>query len=125
MFFLFTSLELVKFIYRIQTNKNYFFLLLNKQTLLFVKTEYFCYSFFDLGIELFFLCLDRLLVRYRKYFVFFIIIAGFVLTSILGITSILRIRDSYIIATFAIKINGFLITNTRNYLVSILFDIVS
>jgi hypothetical protein len=71
------------------------------------------------------LCLDRLLVRYRKYFVFFIIIAGFVLTSILGITSILRIRDSYIIATFAIKINGFLITNTRNYLVSILFDIVS
>jgi hypothetical protein len=119
------SFELVELVYRIQTSKNYFFLLLNKQTFLFVKTKYFRYSLFDLSIKIFFLYLDRLLVRYKKYFVFLTIIAGFVLIGILGITSILRIGDSYIVARFIIKVNRFLITGIRNYLVSVLFNIVS
>jgi hypothetical protein len=125
MFFLLMSFELVELVYRIQTSKNYFFLLLNKQTFLFVKTKYFRYSLFDLSIKIFFLYLDRLLVRYKKYFVFLTIIAGFVLIGILGITSILRIRNSYIIAGLIIKVNRFLITNTWGYLVSVLLDIIS
>jgi hypothetical protein len=105
------SLKLIEFIYRIQINKNYFFLLFNKQVFLFVKTKYFRYSFFNLSIKIFFLYLDRLLVRYRKYFVSFIIIASLILINIFGITSILRIRNSYIIIRLVVEINRLLITS--------------
>jgi hypothetical protein len=98
MFFLFVGLELVEFIYRIQTSENYSFLLLNKQSFLFVKTKYLRYSLFNLGVETFFLYLDRLLVRYKKYLV---------LTGAFGITSILRIGDSYVSARLAVKVNRF------------------
>jgi hypothetical protein len=119
------SFEFVEFIYRIQTNKNHFFLLFNKQVFLFVKAKYFCYSFFNLSIKIFFLYLDRLLVGYKKYFVSLVVITSLILTGILGITSILRIRNSYIIAGLIIKVNRFLITNTWGYLVSVLLDIIS
>jgi hypothetical protein len=52
------------------------------------------------------------------------IIIGLVLTSALGVTSILRIRDNYIIARLAIKVNRFLIAGTRDHLVSVLLDII-
>jgi hypothetical protein len=55
------------------------------------------------------LCLNRLLVRYKKYFVFLAIIASFVLTSIFGATDVLRIKDNYIIVKLAIEIDRFLI----------------
>jgi hypothetical protein len=58
------------------------------------------------------LYLDRLSIGYRKYFVPLTVIRGLVLISIFGITSILRIRNNYITARLAIKINGFLIANT-------------
>jgi hypothetical protein len=105
MFFLFTSFELVEFIYRIQTNKNYSFLSLNKQSFLFVKAKYFRYSFFDLGVKTLFLYLDRLLVRYKKHLVLLTIIASLVLTGVFGITSILGIKDNYAIARLAIKVD--------------------
>jgi hypothetical protein len=73
--------------------------------LLFVKTKYFCYNLFNLNIKIFFLYLDRLLVGYRKYFISLAIIASLVLTSIFGITSILGIRNNYISARLAIKID--------------------
>jgi hypothetical protein len=92
---------------------------------LFIKTEYLRYSFFNLGIKTFFLCLDRLLVKYKKYLVPLAIIIGFVLTGALSITSILRVRDNYIAVRLAVKIDRFLITGIRGYLVSILLDIVS
>jgi hypothetical protein len=111
MFLLFAGLKLVEFIYRIQTSENYFFLSLNKQSLLFVKAKYLCYNLFDLGIKTFFLCLNRLLVGYRKYLVPLIIIASLVLTGIFGITSILGIRNSYISARLAIKVNRLFVTN--------------
>jgi hypothetical protein len=79
--------------------------LLNKQSLLFVKAKYLCYSLFNLGVEIFFLCLDRLLVRHKKYFVSLAIVASLVLTSIFGITSILGIRDSYVSARLAVKVD--------------------
>jgi hypothetical protein len=118
------SFELVEFVYRIQTNKNFFFLL-NKQTFLFIKTKYFCYSFFDLGIKIFFLYLDRLLVRYRKYLVSLAIIIGLVLASIFGIVGILRIGNNHVIARLVIKINRLLITSIQGYLVSMLLNIIS
>jgi hypothetical protein len=91
---------------------------------LLVKTKYFCYSFFNLNIEIFFLYLDRLLVRQRKYLVFLAIIIGFVLSSIFSVLGILRIGDSYIIIRLTIEVNGFLITNIRGYLVSVLLNII-
>jgi hypothetical protein len=105
MFFLFTGLELVELIHKIQTSKNYSFLSLNKQSLLFVKTKYFRYSLFNLGVETFFLCLDGLLVGYKKYFVSLTIIASLVLTSIFGITSILGIGNSYASARLTVKVD--------------------
>jgi hypothetical protein len=71
------------------------------------------------------LYLDRLLVRQKKYFVPLAIVIGFVLSSILGISGILRIGDIYIIVRLTIKVNGLLIASTRGYLVSILLNIVS
>jgi hypothetical protein len=53
------------------------------------------------------------------------IVIGFVLTSALSITSIFRIRDSYITARLTVEINRFLTTSTRGYLVSMSLDIVS
>jgi hypothetical protein len=91
---------------------------------LFVKTNYFCYSFFNLGIEIFFLGLDRLLVRQRKYLVPLAIIISFVLSSILGISGILGIRDDYIIIRLVVKINRLFTTSTRGYLVSVLLNII-
>jgi low temperature requirement protein LtrA len=79
--------------------------LFNKQSLLFVKAKYLCYNFFNLSIEIFFLYLDRLLVGNRKYLVFLTIIASLILIGIFGITSILRIRNSYISARLAIKVD--------------------
>jgi hypothetical protein len=70
------------------------------------------------------LYLDRLLVRQKKYFIPFIIIIGFVLLSILGISSILRIRDSYTIARLAVKVNRLLITSIRGYLVSVSLNVI-
>jgi hypothetical protein len=125
MFFLLISLEFVELIYRIQTSKNYFFLLLNKQIFLFVKTKYLCYSLLDLNIKAFFLYLDRLLVGYKKYLVFFAIIISLVLLGVFSISSILGIRNSYITAGLVIKIDRFLITSIRDYLVSVLFNIIS
>jgi hypothetical protein len=110
MFFLLISLELVEFVYRIQTSKDHSFLLFNKQVFLFVKTKYFYYSFFNLNIEMFFLYLDRLLIGYKKYFVSLTIIASLVLISILGITGILGIGNNYITTILAVKVDGFLIT---------------
>jgi hypothetical protein len=60
---------------------------------------------------MFFLCLDRLLVRQRKYLVPLIIIIGLVLTSVLGATSVFRIGDSYITARLIIEVNRFLIAS--------------
>jgi hypothetical protein len=92
---------------------------------LFIKAKYFYYSFFNLSIEIFFLYLDKLLIRYKRYLVSLIVIAGLVLTSILRVASILGIRDNYIAARLIIKVNRFLAINTRDYLVSILFNIIS
>jgi hypothetical protein len=125
MFVLLASFELVKLIYRIQASENYSFLLFNKQMFLFIKAKYFYYSFFNLSIEIFFLYLDKLLIRYKRYLVSLIVIAGLVLTSILRVASILGIRDNYIAARLIIKVNRFLAINTRDYLVSILFNIIS
>jgi hypothetical protein len=102
-----------------------FFLLFNKQTFLFVKAKYLCYSFFDLSVKTFLLYLDRLLVKYKKYLVPLAIIAGLVLTGVFGTASIFRIRDNYAAARLTIKVNRFLITSTQGYLVSILFNIIS
>jgi hypothetical protein len=110
-FFLLISFKLVELIYRIQTSKNYSFLLLNEQVFLFVKAKYLRYNFFDLSIKIFFLYLDGLLVRYKRHFVLFAIVIYLVLTGALSITGILGIRDSYVIARLAIEVNGFLITN--------------
>jgi hypothetical protein len=91
---------------------------------LFIKTKYLRYSFFNLGIEMFFLCLDGLLVKQKRYLVFLAIVIGFVLSSILGVSGILRIGDNYIIARLAVKINGFLIASIRGYLVSVSLNII-
>jgi hypothetical protein len=77
---------------------------------LFVKAKYLYYSFFDLGDKIFFLYLDRLLVRYRKYLVSLVVIIGFVLVSAFSITSIFRIRNNHITARLIIKINKLLTT---------------
>jgi ABC-type glycerol-3-phosphate transport system permease component len=74
---------------------------------------------------MFFLCFDRLLVKHKTYLVFLIIIASLVLIGVLGITNILGIRNSYIIVRLVIKVNRFLIINTRGYLISVPFDIIS
>jgi hypothetical protein len=92
---------------------------------LFVKAEYLCYSFLNLSIKTFFLYFDRLLVRYKKYLVPLSIIASFVLSSTLGITSILGIGDSYITIRLAVKVNRFLTASIRGHLVSVLFNIIS
>jgi hypothetical protein len=110
MFFLLISLEFVKLIYRIQTSKNYSFLSFNKQIFLFVKTKYFCYSFLDLSIKVFFLYLDRLLIGYKRYLVPLAIIIGFVLSGVFSILSILGIRNNHAIIGLTIKVNRFLIT---------------
>jgi hypothetical protein len=125
MFFLLISLEFVEFIYRIQTNKNHLFLLFNKQIFLFIKTKYFCYNLFDLNIKIFFLYLDRLLIGYKKYFVPLAIIISLILSGVFSIPSILGIKNNHIAAGLTIKINRFLITNTRGYLIYILFNIIS
>jgi hypothetical protein len=91
---------------------------------LLVKTKCFRYSFFNLGIEMFFLYLDRLLVKQKKYLVFFTIVIGFVLSNVFSISGILRIRDNYITARFAVKINRLLITSIWGYLVFILLNII-
>jgi hypothetical protein len=78
---------------------------------LFIKTKYFRYSFFNLSIEIFFLYLDRLLVRQKKYLVPLVIIIGFILLSALGVSGILGIRDNYIIARLAVEINRLLIAS--------------
>jgi hypothetical protein len=59
----------------------------------------------------FFLYLDRLLVGYKEYFVPFAIIISLVLPGIFSVPSILRIRNSYISAGLAIKVDRFLITS--------------
>jgi hypothetical protein len=61
---------------------------------------------------MFFLCLDRLLVKQKKHLVPLAIIIGFVLSSAFSISGILRIRDSYAIIKLAIKVNGLLIAST-------------
>jgi hypothetical protein len=91
---------------------------------LLIKTKYFCYNFFNLNIEIFFLYLDRLLVGQKKYLVFLIIVIGFVLTSVLGISGILGIGDSYAIVRLTVKVNGFLIANIQGYLVSVSLNII-
>ena len=91
---------------------------------LFVKTNYFCYSFFNLGIEIFFLYLDRLLVKQKKYLVPLAIVIDFVLSSVLGVSGILGIRDNYITARLAIKVNRLLIASIQNYLVSVSLNII-
>jgi hypothetical protein len=92
---------------------------------LFVKTKYFCYNLLDLGIEVFLLYLDRLLVGYKKHLVFFAIITSLVLLGVFSVPSILGIRNSHTITGFAVKINRFFTTGIRGYLVSILLNIVS
>jgi hypothetical protein len=92
---------------------------------LFVKAEYLCYSFFNLGVEILLLYVDRLLVRCRKYFVSLIIIASLVLTSIFSIASILGIGNSFTTVRLTIRVDGFLITNIRGHLVSVPFNIIS
>jgi hypothetical protein len=92
---------------------------------LFVKAKYFCYSLFDLSIEIYLLCFNRLLVGRRGYFVFLAIVAGLVLTGIFRVVSILGIGNRYIITRLTIEINRFLITGARGHLVSVLFNIVS
>jgi hypothetical protein len=69
---------------------------------LFVKTKYFRYSFLDLGIKIFLLCLNRLLIGHKKYLVPLTIITNLVLSGF-------RIRNSYVIAGLAIKVDRFLI----------------
>jgi hypothetical protein len=107
------SFELVKLVHRIQTSKDHSFLSLNKQMFLFVKTKYLCYNFFDLSIEIFFLCLDRLLIERKEYFVPLTVVTGLVLTGALGITSVLRIGNNHATARLAVEVNGFLIAGTR------------
>jgi hypothetical protein len=73
----------------------------------------------------FFLYLDRLLVKYRGYLVPLAIITSLVLSGVFSALSILGIRNNYIAAGLAIKINRFLIIGTRGYLVSMPFNIIS
>jgi hypothetical protein len=91
---------------------------------LLVKTKYFRYNFFNLGIKIFFLYLDILLVRQKKYLVPLAIVIGFVLSSVLGVSGILGIRDNYIIIRLAVEVNGFLIASTWGYFVSVLLNII-
>ena len=72
---------------------------------LFIKTKYLRYSLFNLGVKIFFLCLDRLLVGYRKYLVPLTIIASLVLSGVFGTASILGIRNSYISARLTVKVD--------------------
>jgi hypothetical protein len=74
---------------------------------------------------MFFLYLDRLLVKYKKYLVLLAVIINLVLSSVFGIPGILRIRNNYITAGFAIEVNRFFITNIQDYLVSVLLNIFS
>jgi hypothetical protein len=57
------------------------------------------------------LCLDRLLVEHRKYLVPLTIIASLVLIGVFNITSILGIRNNYISARLAIKVDRFFVTS--------------
>jgi hypothetical protein len=91
---------------------------------LLVKAKYFCYSFFNLSIEIFFLYLDRLLVRQKKHLVPLAIVIGFVLSSALGVSGILGIRDSHAAARLTIKVNGLLTASTWGHLVSVSLNIV-
>jgi hypothetical protein len=91
---------------------------------LLVKTKYFRYNFFNLSIEIFFLYLNRLLVKQKKYFVPLAIVISFVLLSALSISGILGIRDYHITVRLAIKVNGLLTTSTQGYLVSVLLNII-
>jgi hypothetical protein len=74
---------------------------------------------------MFFLCFDRLLIGYKRYFVFLSIVIRFVLSNILNITSILGIRNNHAIIRLAVKVNRFLIIGIRGYLVSVSLDIIS
>jgi hypothetical protein len=74
---------------------------------------------------MFFLCLDRLLVRHRRYLVFLAIVAGLVRTNALGITNILGIGDNHAVVRLVVKINGFLIAGIQGYLISVPLNIVS
>jgi hypothetical protein len=78
---------------------------------LLVKAKYLCYSLLDLSIKAFFLYLDRLLVRNKKYFIPLVIIISLVLSSIFSVPNILGIRNSYVTAGFTIKVNRFFITS--------------
>jgi hypothetical protein len=91
---------------------------------LLVKAKYLYYSFFNLSIKTFFLYLDRLLVGQKKYLVPLAVVIGFVLSSILGVSGILGIKDNYAIARLAIKVNGFLIASIRGYLVFMSLNII-
>jgi hypothetical protein len=71
------------------------------------------------------LCLDRLLVGYRKHFVSLIVVIGLILTGILGAASILRIRDNSATIGLIVKVNRFLTISIWGYLVFVPFDIVS
>jgi hypothetical protein len=78
---------------------------------LLVKAKYFCYSFFNLNIKIFFLYLNRLLVRQKKYLIPLTIIISFVLSNAISISGILGIGDNYITARLIIKVNRLLTTS--------------
>jgi hypothetical protein len=92
---------------------------------LFVKTKYRRYNLLDLGIKAFFLYLNRLLIRYRGHLVPLAIIINLMLSGVFSVPSILGIRNNYAAAGLPIKVDRFLITGTRGYLVSVPFDVVS
>jgi hypothetical protein len=78
---------------------------------LLVKAKYFCYSFFNLNIKIFFFYLNRLLVRQKKYLIPLTIIISFVLSNAISISGILGIGDNYITARLIIKVNRLLTTS--------------
>jgi hypothetical protein len=116
MFFLFQLLESIKFIKRIQTNKNYFLFFLIEYILLLIKTDNF-----SLGLLLkylgFFLLIPKYFLFSFKGFLFenfgYLVnltnIVGLALTNILGISYILNIAWSDILLFI------FFITNIRGY----------
>jgi hypothetical protein len=116
MFLLFQLLESIKFIKKVQTNKNYFLFFLIKRILFFTETNNFSLSFLLRYLGLFLLipkyfsfCFKGFLFENFRYSINLTNIISLALTNILGAPSILYIARGNILS-FAL-----FTANTRNY----------
>jgi hypothetical protein len=120
MFFLFQLLESIKFIKRIQTNKNYSLLLFIKNFLFFFQPEDFRKNFWFFSTKLLFFFFKRFLLENFGYSVDLIDITGLALTNILGISSILNIArsDILLLILFIASIKGYVSFTSFSYRVT-------